>query len=121
MKTKLCQILMILVALVLCVCACSKTESEENTGWIEYDMDRLFEYISLDSYTGLTITPTSGETKGEAVLRTVQDRAEIHSCNSLTRRCLSIGRARHIILSAMTRLAASSSLKASNSGPVMTA
>jgi sugar phosphate isomerase/epimerase len=43
------------------------------------------------------------------------------SCKSLTRRCLSIGRARHIILSPITRSAASLSERASNSGPVIIA
>ena len=40
-------------------------------------------------------------------------------CNNCTRRCLSVGRARHMIFRSSTRSSASSSVKASNPGPVI--
>ena len=40
-------------------------------------------------------------------------------CNNCTRRCLSVGRARHMIFKSSTRSSASSSVKASKPGPVM--
>ena len=40
-------------------------------------------------------------------------------CSSCTRRCLSVGRARHMIFKSKTRSSASSSVNASKPGPVM--
>ncbi len=80
MKTKLWRILPMVLALMLSLVACSQSDAADGVEWVEYDLDCLEEYVTLDTYVGLTVTLSSAdEAKGEAVFRTVLDRAQIHS------------------------------------------
>lgn len=79
MKTNAWRILLAVLALTLCLGSCAKDEKTEESGeWVEYDLARLDEYVTLDSYTGLTVTRSANdEAKGEAVWRTIVERAQI--------------------------------------------
>ncbi len=79
MKKRLWQIFLAVLALLLCLGACSKAkDSEEGVEWVEYDLSRLDEYVTLDTYVGLTVSLASAdEAKGEAVWRAVVERAQI--------------------------------------------
>ena len=79
MKTNAWRILLATLALTLCLGSCAKDEKTGESGeWVEYDLARLDEYVTLDTYTGLTVTRSANdETKGEAVWRTIVERAQI--------------------------------------------
>ena len=82
MKTNRYWILFVLVTLMLAVSSCTSAPEapEEPTVWVEYDGERLDEYVTLDTYTGLTVSLGSAEeTRGEAVWRTVVERAQVLS------------------------------------------
>lgn len=71
-----CLALILLLTTALLLLSCSKEEAQ-NENAPSYDEAKLGSYLSLDGYTGLTVSLHANETKGEAVWKEVLSRASI--------------------------------------------